>query len=72
MGASFDAVYILLVVGNRCASSSLLHETDHAQGTNIDTGEDVAIKLEHVSIDPSLLKGEADTYYGYLYKYKYL
>ncbi|KAK3171021.1 hypothetical protein OEA41_003105 [Lepraria neglecta] len=31
-------------------------------GTNIDTGEDVAIKLEHVSIDPSLLKGEADVY----------
>ena len=32
------------------------------QGSNIDTGEDVAIKLEHVSIDPSLLEGESDTY----------
>ena len=40
----------------------LLLEAHHAQGTNIDTGEDVAIKLEHVSIDPSLLEGEADTY----------
>ena len=32
------------------------------QGANINTGEDVAIKLEHVSIDPSLLENEADTY----------
>lgn len=40
----------------------MLLETHHTQGTNIDTGEDVAIKLEHVSIDPSLLEGEVDTY----------
>ncbi|MCJ1456658.1 serine/threonine protein kinase [Mycoblastus sanguinarius] len=29
---------------------------------NIDTGEDIAIKLEYVSIDPFLLEGEVDTY----------
>jgi len=40
----------------------LLLEAHYTQGTNIDTGEDVAIKLEHVSIDPSLLEGEVDTY----------
>ncbi len=51
-----------MYIGNRCASSSLLHETNYAQGTNIDSGEDVAIKVEHVSIDPSLLKGEVDAY----------
>ena len=32
------------------------------QGTNVDTDEEVAIKLEHVSIDPSLLEREADIY----------
>lgn len=31
-------------------------------GTKIDTGEEVAIKLEHVSIEPSLLELEADVY----------
>ena len=31
-------------------------------GTNIETGEDVALKLEHVSIGPSLLKAEVDVY----------
>lgn len=31
-------------------------------GINLDTGEEVAIKLEHVSIDPSLLRGEVDNY----------
>ena len=31
-------------------------------GTKIDTGEEVAIKLEHVSIEPSLLELEADAY----------
>jgi len=40
----------------------LLLEAHHTQGTNIDTSEDVVIKLEHVSIDPSLLKGEVDIY----------
>ena len=40
----------------------LLFETHGVEGTNIDTGEDVAIKLEHVSIDPSLLGREADVY----------
>lgn len=34
----------------------------HSEGINIDTGDDVAIKLEHVSIDPSLLEGEVDIY----------
>ncbi len=57
-GGSFGAVYI----GNRCGWSRWLLEAHHTQGTNIDTGEDVAIKLEHVSIDPSLLEGEVDTY----------
>jgi len=40
----------------------LLLEAHHTQGIDIDTSEDVAVKLEHVSIDPSLLEGEADTY----------
>ncbi len=40
----------------------MLLEAHHTQGIDIDTSEDVAVKLEHVSIDPSLLEGEADTY----------
>jgi len=40
----------------------LLLEAHHTQGIDIDISEDVAVKLEHVSIDPSLLEGEADTY----------
>ncbi len=39
-----------------------VHKTHHFLGTSIDTGEEVAIKLEHVSIDPSLLEAEADVY----------
>ena len=31
-------------------------------GTHVDTGDEIAIKLEHVSIDPSLLQLEADVY----------
>lgn len=31
-------------------------------GTDIETDKEVAIKLEHVSIDPSLLEGEFDVY----------
>lgn len=34
----------------------------YKQGTCIETGEEVAIKLEHVSIDPSLLEEEVRTY----------
>lgn len=33
-----------------------------AQGTDVDTGDEVAIKLEHVSIDPSILEREVDIY----------
>ncbi|KAK3169943.1 casein kinase I [Lepraria neglecta] len=40
----------------------LLHETHDAPATNIETDEDVAIKLERVQIDPSLLEREADVY----------
>jgi casein kinase I family protein HRR25 len=40
----------------------LLLEAHHTQGIDIDISEDVAVKLEHVSIDPSLLEGEADIY----------
>lgn len=40
----------------------MLLEAHYTQGTNIDIGKDVAIKLEHVSINPSLLEGEVDTY----------
>jgi casein kinase I homolog HRR25 len=29
---------------------------------NVNTDEEVAIKLEHVSIDPSLLREEAEVY----------
>lgn len=36
--------------------------THGAQGTNVDSGDEVAIKLEHVSIDPSLLEREAEIY----------
>ena len=51
-----------MYIGNRCGEPQLPLEDYHMQGTNINTDEDVAIKLEHVSIDPSLLEGEADTY----------
>lgn len=51
-----------MYIGNRCGEPQLPLEAHHTQGININTGEDVAIKLEHVSIDPSLLEGEADTY----------
>ncbi len=51
-----------MYIGNRCGNLQLPLEAHHTQGTNINTGEDIAIKLEHVSIDPSLLEGEADTY----------
>ncbi len=55
---SFGAVYI----GNRYEQSQLFLDTHDVQGTNIDTGEDVALKLEHVSINLSLLKREVDVY----------
>lgn len=51
-----------MYIGNRRRWSQLLLETHGAQGINLDTGEEVAIKLEHVSIDPSLLRGEVDNY----------
>lgn len=57
-GGSFGDVYI----GNRTGRSQLFHKAFHAQGTNVDTGEEVAIKLEHVSIDPSILECEVDVY----------
>ncbi|KAF6238265.1 hypothetical protein HO173_003545 [Letharia columbiana] len=31
-------------------------------GTHVDSGEEVAIKLEHISVDPSFLECEADIY----------
>lgn len=40
----------------------LVDETDNNQGINDDTGEEVAIKLEHSSIEPSVLACEADIY----------
>ena len=36
--------------------------THGAPGTHVDSGDEVAIKLEHVSVDPSLLEGEAEIY----------
>ncbi len=51
-----------MYIGNGYGWSQLLLKAYHTQGTNIDTGEDIAIKLEHISIDPSLLKDEVDTY----------
>ena len=36
--------------------------TYDAQGTHVDSGDEVAIKLEHVSVDPSLLACEAEIY----------
>ncbi|KAI9772782.1 MAG: serine/threonine protein kinase, partial [Candelina submexicana] len=54
---SFSAVYL----GKECAWSHLCHET-HELGTHIDTHDEVAIKLECVSVDPSLLEHEADVY----------
>ena len=39
-----------------------LRATDRSPASNLDTREDVAIKLEHISIDPSFLKPEADIY----------
>lgn len=38
------------------------NETKKNQGINDETGEEVAIKLEHCSIDPSVLRIEADIY----------
>jgi len=49
-------------IGNGSRWPQLLHETHDAPGTNIETNEDVAIKLERVLIDPSLLEREADVY----------
>ncbi|KAL9126369.1 MAG: hypothetical protein Q9217_004571 [Psora testacea] len=57
-GGAFGAVYI----GNRCRLPVLHHKTYYAPATNLDNGEDVAIKLEHVSIAPSLLEGEVEVY----------
>ena len=37
----------------------VLHETHHAQQMDIDTGQNVAIRLEHVSIEPSLLMAKS-------------
>ncbi len=51
-----------MYIGNRCGWLQLLLETHGAQGTHVDSGDEVAIKLEHVSIDPSLLEREADVY----------
>ena len=42
--------------------SRRLLEIHDVQGTHIDTGDEVAIKLEHVLIDPSVLEREADIY----------
>lgn len=39
-----------------------VHETDHTKETNIDTDENVIIKLKHVFINLSLLKDEVNTY----------
>lgn len=36
--------------------------TNGTQGTDVDSGDEVAIKLEHTSIDPSFLEREADVY----------
>ncbi|MCJ1246640.1 serine/threonine protein kinase [Trapelia coarctata] len=36
--------------------------TDDSPAVNVDTAEEVAIKLEHVSIDPSLLREEVEVY----------
>lgn len=36
--------------------------THGAQGTDVDSGDEVAIKLEHISVDPSLLECEAELY----------
>ncbi|KAI9752871.1 MAG: hypothetical protein M4579_005438 [Chaenotheca gracillima] len=57
-GGGFGAVYI----GKRCHSSQLVFETYKVPATKIDKGEEVAIKLEHVSVDPSFLKYEIDAY----------
>ena len=39
-----------------------MFEAHNVQGTHIDTSDEVAIKLEHVSIDPSILEREVDIY----------
>ncbi|KAL9630645.1 MAG: hypothetical protein Q9164_006315 [Protoblastenia rupestris] len=58
-GGGFGTVYI----GNTYAKwLKRVNETHHFRGTKIDTGEEVAIKLEHVSIDPSFLELEVDIY----------
>lgn len=58
-GGSFGDVYI---GKNRCVWSQLLLETYGAKATDVDSGDEVAIKLEHISVHPSLLEREADVY----------
>ena len=59
-GGSFGAVYI----GNeRYLPSQWLQKTHSPRtATDVDSGNEVAIKLEHISIDPSFLEREADVY----------
>ncbi len=51
-----------MYIGNGSGCPQLLHETHDAPGTNIETNEGVAIKLERVFMDNSLLEREADVY----------
>lgn len=57
-GGSCGAVYI----GNTPRCSQILYKTNYLQATDIDNGNEVAIKLEHRSIEPSFLSNEACIY----------
>ncbi|KAL8690989.1 MAG: hypothetical protein Q9224_004275 [Gallowayella concinna] len=57
-GGGYGAVYI----GITCATVGSFPLLIPIQGTSLQTGEEVAIKLEHVTIDPSLLESEFEAY----------
>lgn len=53
-----------MYIGNLTYEAYLeqMHQTHRFSGTSIETGEEFALKLEHVSIDPSFLKVEDPVY----------
>ena len=47
---------------SRYGKTAYLSQPDLTEGRNVEIGEEVAIKLEHHTIDPSLLDEEAEIY----------
>ena len=55
------ALYTLVII-DAFDQDYFLRLTHGAQGTHVDSGDEIAIKLEHISVDPSLLEQEAEIY----------